>query len=185
MRKMLSNKKWIITHASGVEVSEGEWYNRHLYHKQHREGKYKWLYTLLIEELRGNHWNEHRIGRKNQMFLTLNELCNTATCLVDTKFTAVKNQTDKSTGGGKIRLTGITDKETTSFSYVPELHPARRVFGRNTACFHVRFSRLKTRGCWCITLRKPKSPPWKGGPQKEKPSDYMEQQMEKGRESKA
>lgn len=28
-------------------------------------------------------------------------------------------------GGGKIRLTGITDKETTSFSYVPELHPAR------------------------------------------------------------
>ena len=60
------------------------------------------------------------------MLLTLHELCNIATCLVDTNFSEVKNQTDKSTGGGKIRLRdSITDKETASFSYVPELHPAR------------------------------------------------------------
>lgn len=45
------------------------------------------------------------------MFLTINELHNTATRLVDTKFTEVKNQMDKSMGGGKIRLTRITDKE--------------------------------------------------------------------------
>lgn len=45
------------------------------------------------------------------MFLTINELHNTATCLMDTKFTEVKNQMDKSMGGGKIRLTRITDKE--------------------------------------------------------------------------
>lgn len=64
-------------------------------------------------------------AEKPNMFLTLNELCNIATSLVDTMVTETKNQMDKSTRGGKIRLTGITDTETTSFSYVPELYPAR------------------------------------------------------------
>lgn len=69
-------------------------------------------------------WPQNRSEKPN-MFLTLNELCPIATCLVAARVTEAKNQMDKPTGGGKIRLTGITDKERTSFSYVPELHPAR------------------------------------------------------------
>lgn len=58
------------------------------------------------------------------------------------------------------------------------------VSGRTTAYFHAWISHLPRKGSCRTTLRKPKSPLWKGGPRGENPSDYV-QQMEKGGGSKA
>lgn len=42
MWEMFSNKKWVISHVSGVEVGEEEWCNRELLHKEeHREEQEK------------------------------------------------------------------------------------------------------------------------------------------------
>lgn len=58
MWKMFSNKKWVLNHVSGVEVSEEERCNYIMRRSTEKSNRNN--YSLLNEELKGNHWNEHK-----------------------------------------------------------------------------------------------------------------------------
>lgn len=53
MWKMFSNKKWVLNHVSGVEVSEEERCNYIMRRSTEKSNRNN--YSLLNEELRGNH----------------------------------------------------------------------------------------------------------------------------------
>lgn len=126
---------------SGAEAREGERQNTELYHKGQGEGKYKQPYQRAEGQPQKLTRNRSEITKR----------------LLDTKFTEVKNQLDKSRGEGRIKLTGTAEKETTSFSSVPELPLAR---GWQSICVqhHMLPGAAHSLRRWCRTLRTPKSP---------------------------
>lgn len=169
--KIFNKKNWIINHASGVGVSEGEWCSRELFHKEHREGRYKWLHSNW--RARGSLCNEHKTHLKN-------------TNTPHTKWTAQRCHMPcgQSLQRLKIKWTNPQEGKNNTGRHYKRQHLVRvclnctlpeagGVFGRATAYSYAWISRLQRKGSCCTTLRKPKSPLWKGGLQGENPSDYV------------
>ena len=154
-----------------------------LWAAQRRPTETALLYALLTAELRGSPQREHRTALRTQ------------TCFSHGMSRPALPQASRTPRLPrlKIKRTDPWEEETQDWQALQTkrqhlchrcLHrtllEAGGVFGRSPARLRVRCSPWQARGCWCTTLRKPKSPPWKGGPQKEKPSDDIKQQTRKG-----